>query len=667
MEVKLKKLEVIDFKGVSRKEYEFGNKTIISGCNGSGKTTISDAFFWVLFDKNYALSSNPNIRPNDGRECTPMVTLELLVDGKPVTVSKMQKCKYSKPDEFGKRKMSLTNAYEINSVEKTERDFKSYLENLNIDFVKFLWLSHPDVFLSGMNSKKEREQMRNILFQMTESSCTDLDIARMSDMTTTVAEMLLNYKLEEIEAMQNATKRKITEVYGTDGKLLLARISGLESAKYRVDISDLELEKKHFEEALLENQKKQNDVSKQFEEMQKQADDVLRLKFKLGDIQRVSNADLDKKRSQLKSDEMDLINQIRTIDGKVRGLNLSIQSAKSDSEKYSSKLDEARELWKKINDSVFDESTTICSLCGQRLPEDDISNLKNQFDVNKKNELARISKSGTDYKAAAQECKNSLEKLNTELKESNEKKTELEVLLSAIRSEIAKLPESVDISNTEEYKAIVSRISEKEKSINYGNSASDMRKQLKYEESSIRSQLEEVNKKIFRASNNDEIDEQIAELRRKQKEYEQSLADCENILNQIKEIRKKKNQLLTEEINSHFDIVNWQFFDYQKNGEYKEVCIPTINEKRFGECTNTGLEVLAKLDIIKGLQRFYGQYYPVFLDNAECLDSKSKAEIEMDCQLIMMCVSEDKKLKVGETIMSGTFEIAREVVSKGDN
>lgn len=646
MKAEVLSLELVDFKGVSRKKHEFKDVTVVSGCNGSGKTTIADAFYWVLFDKNYALNSNPNIRPNDGRECTPTVTLELLVDGKPVTVSKMQKCKYSKPDEFGKRKMSLTNTYEINSVEKTERDFKSYLEELNFDFGNFLWLSHPDVFVSDMNRKKERDQMRNILFSMAKTSYTDLEIAKMSPVTADVAEMLLNYKLEEIESMQNATKRKISENYGVDGKLLLARISGLESAKYRVDVSDLELEKKHFEELLLENQKKQDDVSRQFEEMQKQADGILELKFKLGDMQREANANLDKKRNQLKSDELDLVNQIRTVDGKIRGLNLSIESTKTNGNRYISKLNEARETWTKMNSSMFDESTTICSLCGQTLPEDDVAELKERFESNKKSELEKISRNGASYKSAVQECKKSLEEMNQELEELKERKTELEVLLNAIRNEIDKLPEHVDISGTEEYKSIVSQISEKEKSMNTGNSVSEIRKQLKLEEHEIRSRLDEVNEKIFRASNNDSIDEQIAELRAKQIEYEQSLADCENILNQIKEIGKKKNQLLTEEINSHFDIVRWKFFDYQKNGDYKEVCIPTTDEKNFGESTNTGLEVKVKLDIIKGLQRFYGQYYPVFLDNAECLDAKSKAEIEMDCQLIMMSVSEDKIVEV---------------------
>lgn len=69
-------------------------------------------------------------------------------------------------------------------------------------------------------------------------------------------------------------------------------------------------------------------------------------------------------------------------------------------------------------------------------------------------------------------------------------------------------------------------------------------------------------------------------------------------------------------------------------------------KKIFWKSTNTGREVLAKLDIIKGLQRFYGQSYPVFLDGAECLSDETIKRIEMNCQLILLKVTEDKELKI---------------------
>ena len=186
MKAKIKRIELTDFKGVRNASYEFGDKTKISAENGAGKTTIADSFYWLFADKNYSLASNPNIRPNDGRECTPTVIAELDVDGKSVTVAKMQKYKVSKPDANGVSKVSLTNTYEVNSVPKSERDFKEYLSDLGVDFDKFLQLSHPDVFVAGMNEKKAREQMRNTLFEMA-GTISDLEIAKMSAETKEVA------------------------------------------------------------------------------------------------------------------------------------------------------------------------------------------------------------------------------------------------------------------------------------------------------------------------------------------------------------------------------------------------------------------------------------------------------------------------------------------------
>lgn len=234
---KLRTMTLTDFKGMSNRTYDFGQKTVVKGKNGKGKTTVADAFYWLFADKNYNLFSNPNIRPNDGRECIPTVRLVLDVDGKEVEVAKMQKAKYSKPDADGNRKVTLTNTYEINSVEKTERDFKSYLTDLGFDFARFLQLSHPAMFILGMSDKKLRDQMRETLFSMVKNFMSDLEVARLSPKTATLASMLEKWTLKEVEAMQTATLRKIRENYGKDGEILRAKIAGLESAKTRIDVS----------------------------------------------------------------------------------------------------------------------------------------------------------------------------------------------------------------------------------------------------------------------------------------------------------------------------------------------------------------------------------------------------------------------------------------------
>lgn len=642
--VKLKTITLTDFKGMSNRTYNFGQKIIVKGKNGKGKTTIADAFYWLFADKNYNLFSNPNIRPNDGRECIPTVRLLLDVDGKEVEVAKMQKAKYSKPDADGNRKVTLTNTYEINSVEKTERDFKSYLSDLGFDFTRLLQLSHPDMFILGMNDKKLRDQMRETLFAMVENFMSDLEVARLSTKTATLASMLEKWKLKEVEAMQTATLRKIRENYGKDGEILRAKIAGLESAKTRIDVSEMELGKSAVLERLKEIEKQTSSVQSMYDKQMELADGVLQLKFKLSDMQAEANKELDEKRSSLLRTKYELESKIKTKELNISATENEIIRLEKDNASFEAKKAKKVSEWKNINAMKFDESSTICQYCGQDFPEERANGMKISFEEEKKKNLERITADGMALKNSIEENKEEISYLQEKLEGMHKEKESIKERIEELDAEIASMPSSVDISETANYKEIERQIEEKEVHLNQCKTFSDSIKVFDKEKTELERELRRYESEIAKASNDDAIDEQIAQLREKQMEYEQSIADCENILEQIKIINRTKNELLTDGVNSHFEIVKWMFFDYQKNGEYKEVCIPTIDGKRFGTHTNTGLEVLAKLDILKGLQKYFGQYYPVFLDGAECLDDVSAAAIEMESQLIMLKVSNDKEL-----------------------
>lgn len=644
VKVTLKSMTLTDFKGMSNRIYNFGKKNVVKGKNGRGKTTIADAFYWLFADKNYNLFSNPNIRPNDGRECIPTVRLVLDVDGKEVEVAKMQKAKYSKPDADGNRKVTLTNTYEINSVEKTERDFKSYLTDLGFDFARFLQLSHPAMFILGMSDKKLRDQMRETLFSMVKNFMSDLEVARLSPKTATLSSMLEKWTLKEVETMQTATLRKILENYGKDGEILRAKIAGLESAKTRIDVSKMELGKSAVLERLKEIEKQTSSVQSMYDKQMELADGVLQLKFKLSDMQTEANKELSEKQADLRRTKYDLESALKSKESEIAYIENEIIRLKKENASFETKKANKVDEWKKVKALQFDESTTVCQYCGQSFPEERAEKIRSSFEENKKKALAGIATDGMKYKNAIEENKTEIAVLQDKLKDLHNSKDALEKSIADIAAEIASMPSSVDISETDDHKEIVRQIEEKEVHLNQCKTFSESIKVFDKEKTELEQELRRYEAEIAKASNDDAIDEQIAQLKEKQMEYEQSIADCESILDQIKIISRTKNELLTDEVNSHFEIVKWMFFDYQKNGEYKEVCIPTIDGKRFGTHTNTGLEVLAKLDIVKGLQKYFRQYYPVFLDGAECLDNGSAAAIEMESQLIMLSVSNDEEL-----------------------
>lgn len=680
MRMILKSLHIENFKGVKDKTYEFGKITRVSGMNRRGKTTIGSAWYWLISDKNYELTSNPNIKPDNVEDCIPTVTADVDVDGKEITLSKMQKRKVGKPDKNGVSKVTITNTYEINSVPKTERDFKAYLEELGFEFDKFLICSHPNVFTKDLSLKKKQDEMRKYLFTMA-SEKTDLEIAQMDKETADVAKLLESYKFEEIEAMNNASKKKAVEQLDA----IPNQIIGLEKAKVDVDVAEQELAKADLTRRIAECDKKIAGADHSLDELR---DKEMRLQLDISGITQTMNRELSNRRYEIDADlcgcEDELKHLEQTIslkENQIVGNEKAITDADAERKKigekynaeYAKAFDEAPYLFDESK-WVFDENSTVCSLCGQKLPEDKIEQLKAdfesqkekakadaeeklkakrfKFDTDKKVELNRLNTIGTEKKELITELTRKNADLNTEIDALKKQEQDAIAKKEELSNQLSEIPSEADYTQNEDYVKLKAErdkvLADIEKLESDG--ADKIVTDLKVEKADLQSQLDEVNKIIAQAENNVQIDDKIADMQHKQNEYGQAKADAERILYQLKEVSKRKNKLLVEEINQHFGIVRWKLFDFQKNGEYKEVCIPTVLDeetgiyKVFGDTTNTGREIEAKIDICNSFQKFFNMYVPIFLDGAESINDEYVPVV--DTQLILLTVSEDKQLKV---------------------
>lgn len=673
MKAKIKSLHLENFKGVKSATYQFDGKNVSAiGQNGAGKTTLFTAYMWIMADKDSDLKSNPNIRPLDTEECTPRVEVVFDIDGKEITAAKIQKCTVKKSKTGGADTVSLSNSYEVNSVEYGERDFKKKMSEYGFDFDLFLPLSHPDVFTSQKSA-----DMRKVLFSMA-SEQSDYEIAVDMDGlkydynlltkeekektsfeefieeeisnsgTCEVGKLLKNHTAEEVKAMQNATLHKIREDYGKDGEILRAKIEGMEQSKTDIDVAELELQKNALNEQIAENKAKQEDISKEFEEQQKASDGILELKFELNDLQRKANEENNKKRLQIQN-ELDKANSDYDMyEAYESGTRSRI---KRDAEKelplLEQRLKEKQELWKSVKSEQIDEDKYICPTCHRELPEEEKENILSNFEETKKQRLEFIVAEGEKASQAVKDKKKYIEESKKEAEEYEKKQEETMKRIKELEKQLSELPESIDISDCPEVQEIQRQIAKKEQAMNKGNSAEEVRLLLKANVEHFQEELTEVEKQLALAQKNVEIDEQIAALRKKQSEFEQNKANAEKILYQLDLVSKRKNELLTDQVNSHFKLVKFRLFDYLKNGNVVDDCEPTIDGKSLKDHSNGALRVLAKLDIVDGLQRFYGQNYPVFAEDFSLVTDNTECRIDMDCQLIKLVAEKGvKELKI---------------------
>src|SRR5688572_12627008 len=87
MKIEIKTLTLINFKGIKHKVISLNSDiNSIVGDNGTGKTTIKDAFLWLLFGKDSNDRTDFEIKPldmfgNPSQKIENEVSAELIIDG----------------------------------------------------------------------------------------------------------------------------------------------------------------------------------------------------------------------------------------------------------------------------------------------------------------------------------------------------------------------------------------------------------------------------------------------------------------------------------------------------------------------------------------------------------------------------------------------------------
>nr|DAU67457.1 MAG TPA: chromosome partition protein [Caudoviricetes sp.] len=664
--IEVREIRLTDFKGQPEKKVTFGHRTIVSGKNGCGKTTLADAHMWVLCDKDYSLKSNPDIRPDDGRECLPRVDSDLVIDGKPVSVAKFQKRTESKPKDGKPGKVALSNKYEINGVPKAERDFKADLKERGFDFDNFLMLSHMEIFTDLKDA-----DARKILFSMSDGAGkTDLEIAKTVPDCAELVPLLETYKTDEIKAMNSATLKKAEEQL----KAIPNQIIGMEQSKVDADIAELELQKNALQEQIsdLETQIAQAGNEKAGEIKAELA--VLR--NKLLEIDSKAKADLLEQKSSVcnKVSTLELDRNIKTSE--LNRKTSALENLRSQKKEFFEKLQNARTQYPKIKDTEWDNTTldniesetfkdadTICPTCGQNLPSEQIEQLKSRFEQkkqerinqqlkakeeweqDKKRKLDEVIQVGNKASADMREAHKQEETLTSEISKLADELEQIKTSLDAENKNLEVIPKEPDFSENAEYQQILTSIKEKKQELNSLDDGEEAKKQLSEQLSGKKQELAAVNQKIGEANNNVRIDEQIAELEASRTEYSQKKADAQMILDELKSLSMAKNRALEDAVNQYFDGVKVKLFDTQKNGEVVDACIWYVqdkdgNWKKLIGNANTALMMKGKIAIMDGLQKFYGVSYPIFVDCAAELDNSSLAGIKADAQLIFLKVAE---------------------------
>lgn len=635
MNIRLNKISIRNFKGIRELDIDFnGKNTNIYGDNATGKTSIFDAFLWVLFNKNSAGKSDFSYKPfgKNGKEVhflNTEVQIELNIDGIAKTLKKVS------TENWVKKRGNAQQVYEgnvssywIDEVPVKLSEYQRIITDI-IPEQKFKMITNPLFFNAQMSADEQRTVISSIaeinnfsneeLMKQNEEFtwlCEKLNGHSVEDFIRIVKQTLkkLNDELSEIPSRIDEINRTMINV--TDEELSVANstISACQIQKDLINksINDVKERAKQNSETIRILSAKENEI----EELKKM-------------IYREKNADVEKARFDLEIKINESENNIKILNNKKEMLERNISTRKISIEQLRKNFDIENEK------EFVDSNNYICPVCNRKFEnKDEMQNTaKEKFMTLKRKTLEEINVQGKTLSDLIQADEE-------ELIDVNEKLLEFEKELPILKAKIETLRnKDIDYLEDDRYVLLEQEIENLKEKVNaiVVENTSDKEERLLELDNKIESSKMVINKKKAQIK----AEERIKELLENERNIANNIQEQEKCREEVEAFSKYKINLLEEKINQNFEIVRFKLFEQQINGGVKEVCYATVDGVPFSDL-NSAMKINAGLDIIKTLINFYDIQAPIFIDNKETVNKL----IDIETQLINLIVSSDKNLRM---------------------
>lgn len=669
MQILLKKMSLVNFKGIRSAEFDF-NPTVntVLGDNATGKTTIMNAFLWCLFGKDIEDRKDFEIKTYDKDgviipRIDHSVELVLDVDSKEITLKRVLSEKWQK--KMGADDLEFTGnetTYFWNEVPLKQSEYQSKIKDL-IDEGLFKLLTNVNYFHS-LHWEKRREIIFSLAGEITDSEIL-AESKLNNDHSQIIGKILSQGKtLAEAKAETANKKKRIKD----EIQFIPSRIDEAERSKPNpVDVAEIIFQKTSLEKQLHNKQsdldqviKSETDYAVRLNEINKAYNDQLEKVYKLKAEALLLKKNIE---AEVRSEFIDITSRIEQLNKDEKDINVQlyklserIATGENRMSSIGEKIDAKRKQWFTINSETlpeFDEDSCTCPTCKQNLPEEDIRIKKNEyftnFNLNKQNKLNQNKAEGLELvrqKEAMQSLLDDLtsdkEKLTTKLATILEEKSKIET----VNPETIEAKVNDALADNEQLIELVARQIELEATLNNKPEKDDTSNDLLIKRQGLQIEINDINKQINELSAKlgikgqvELIDARIEELKNQESTLAAELNRLEGIEFAILQFEKQRVAFIENKINDKFEYVTFRLFETQINGQEIPVCKTLINGIPY-ESANTASRINAGLAIINALSDYNSVYAPIFVDNAE----STNVFITTKSQVVKLVVTKDKEL-----------------------
>lgn len=635
--VTLKRLVLDDWRAQNR-AVDFTDKTVVRGFNGTGKSTLTNAFFWLLTGVDSLNRSNYDLYDNT-KEFTHENALPAVVegffdiDGTEHTLMRSAKQKWYRPrgkSEYIKDK-SDEYTYYVDGLAVSAKVYKETVESWFADIEKLKLMLNVRYY-QMLDWKELRKHFADMVGVIAEEELKGDYSAIKTLLDTFGSTDKVKEKLrQEINPLKDSVERMESEIKGM--REMLPTLDGvseaeaqIENARHRIAEIDAEItgigeannpykEKRKAELAAIEQ--KESEIQKALIEWQRtQNAPILEIKMRL--------EQLDKENAAISRQNNEQKNQRASLKRQMEAANQQYEYFKNERDRLYAEKEEAK-------NSIFDENQS-CPNCGQPLPFDKVAELRTKFYNERDAKVASIIERGKKVAEMRDNQKALYESLEKQLAETpNEEKPLLsrETLIQELSdAESARLPfdDSRMRAELEEMRNNLTVIPDIDVT------------ELVEEKKRLNDEIRELQTVVARKAMREAGIRQIESKEERQSRTSVELARLEGLFDKCVEREREWASIVRDRANKYLKYCQVEMIEFNKGGELKDVCTVTIDGVDVG-VTNTAKKIVAGIDIAEAFQQNAGVNLPIFIDDAVEICTVNIPKI--DNQLILAYVDEN--------------------------
>lgn len=639
-QIRLMSLSLLNFKGARELDVDLSaREVIISGRNGSGKSTIFDAFIWLLFGKDSQGRETFDYKTldEDGKPIPKLpheVTGVLDVDGETIRLTRRI------TEQWVKHRGDTEPTFEGNSCERfynevpcSEAEYKGKIAAICPEDL-FKQITSPSYFVT-----QDWESQKAALVKM--ANVTDEDVAATDPQFEALAKILADKTQTEYSRELAAKKKGINKDIGgipsrvDENERTIAALTG-EATDWAALPGQLESKSRELEaieEQMMDAAKRADAASNA---RRKLYDEIDSLRDDIADREREIRKEANRSYNEQLTQYRKLQNEARLIDGDILSLQRQAEALTRDHDTATARVEVMRGEYAALRNQgkeiiartlVMPESEFICPTCKRTLAYEDIEakseELRKNFDTKKERDLA-------DNRAALDDNKKRGIATVARLKEIEAKQAEIQADIEAKQAEKDRITSSPDYKEPtppEEPKEAIAtdgRITELKAKIEAlkGRMVTAEKRddsELIKQRAALTAEVDALKSRMQQKQTIEELTERNEQLATKLRKLNQEVSSIEKIENLIAEFSKAKSKLIKKRIQDLFRVVKFRYVELQINGKEKETCEATLNGKPYRTCS-AAEKILMGLDIINALCRFEGIAAPVVIDNAESVN-----------------------------------------------